>query len=216
MEDPMRTHRAAPALLALALLVGASGCGEAPDRAAGPVATSGPSDAPTTATPPAADPTEAAAPAAGLPPFGTGLRPVDGGYGSGNELGLTGVRTSRHDGYDRVVFDLGGTGRPGWYVDYTDDPVSDGSGEPVEIDGSAVLQVVLRGIGLPDDVGLPAYGDSTTRVPATGTTGVIEIAPGGVFEGDQLAYIGLRGAERAFRVFALTTPARLVVDVRHP
>ena len=74
------------------------------------------------------------------------------------------------------------------------------------------LQVILRGVGLPFDTGVDPFGDSTTRLPGTGTTGVAEIAPGGVFEGEQQAFIGLTGAQRPFRAFALTHPARVVVE----
>lgn len=192
----MRSSAAAPALLALALLVGAAGCAEDP-------------------TPTAAEGTSTPAPEESEVPFPDEVGPVDGGYGSGNGLGVTGVRTGQGPDYDRVVFDLGGTGTPGWYVDYVRRPRFDGSGEPVPLEGEVYLQVGLRGIGLPFDTGLTAYGDDTTRVPGTGTQGVVEIAPGGVFEGDQLAWIGLTGAERPFRVFALSDPTRVVVDVRH-
>lgn len=37
-------------------------------------------------------------------------------------LAVTGVRTGHHDTFDRVVFDLAGEGRPGWYVDYDETP----------------------------------------------------------------------------------------------
>ena len=188
----MRIHAAAPALLALALLVG---CGD----------TDGPTARPTV---------EVATPEASAPPFRADTRPVDGGYGSGNELGLTGVRTTHEPGYDRVVFELGGSGTPGWRVEYTSHPVQDGSGDPVELPGTTYLSVILRGLGLPFDTGLEPFGDDTTRVPGTSSKGIVEIAPGGVFEGDQQAYVGLTGPRRPFRVFTLTDPARVVVDVR--
>ena len=201
----MRSHPAAPVLLALALLVGTAGCrDDSADRTA--VAT-----AAATATATARATVEPS-----VLPFPTSARPVDGGHGSGNGLGVTGVRTSHRPGYDRVVFDLDGTGSPGWYVSYTANPVAEGSGDRVVLEGTTYLSVVLRGVGLPFDTGVPAYGDDTTRIAGTGTKGVAEIAPGGVFEGDQLAYIGLTGAQRPFRVFALTDPARVVVDVRSP
>ena len=187
----MRT--AAPALLALVLLAGAAACSGDSGEEADPPAASDPS----------------------ATSFPADTRPADGGHGSGNGLGLVGVRTSRHDGYDRVVFDFDGTGTPGWRVSYWKRPVSDGSGEPVVLEGEVYLQVILRGLGLPFDTGIEPFGDDTTRVPGTGTQGVAEIAPGGVFEGDQLAYIGLTGAKRPFRAFVLADPARVVVDVRH-
>jgi len=203
----MRRTAALPAVLSLALLVGVAGCADEPSDAGSPPVTS-----PPVASDPATTPT---VPEASEPPFSADTRPDDGGYGSGNGLGLTGVRTARQAGYDRVVFDLGGKGTPGWYVDYTASPTADGSGDPVAVEGTVYLQVVLRGMGLPFDTGIEPFGDDTTRIQATGTEGVTEIAPGGVFEGDQVAFIGLTGAERPFRVFALADPARVVVDVQH-
>ncbi len=206
---------AAPALLALALLVGAAGCADQGDPGTAP---SGSTPSPTTSSIAPAEPSTAtreATPEAGPPPFSPDIRAADGGHGSGNGLGLTGVRAARHPGFDRVVFDLGGTGTPGWRVDYRARPVYEGSGDPVPLDGTVFLQVILRGVGLPYDTGLPPFGDQTTRVPATGTRGISEIAPGGVFEGEQGAFIGLTGVRRPFRVFALTHPTRVVVDVRH-
>jgi hypothetical protein len=206
----MRNTAGAAAMLAL--LVGAAGCSDdmADDTdqevASAPATSSAPPrEAPTA--------TSTATPEASTPPFTADTLPDDGGHGSGNGLGLTGVRTARHPGYDRVVFDLGGTGTPGWRVEYTTSPTYEGSGDPVMLKGTVFLQVILRGVGLPYDTGLAPYGDDTTRLPGTGTKGVAEIAPGGVFEGEQQAFIGLTGAQRPFRVFALTNPARVVVDV---
>jgi hypothetical protein len=220
----MRTT-AAPALLTLVLLVGTAGCtAESPDDAD---QTSEPTSAapdepspsgPTRSTTPDAstspDPASSSEPSAS--PFKADTRPDDGGHGSGNGLGVTGVRAAQHPGYDRVVFDLGGRGTPGWRVEYVARPRAEGSGKPVRLKGTAFLQVVLRGVGLPFDTGIEPYGDSSTRVPGTGTKGVAEIAPGGVFEGEQQAFIGLTGTKRPFRAFALTDPARVVIDVRAP
>ena len=211
----MRNTAPAPVLLTVALLVGAAGCGDAlTDRAAPTVASaSATPGAPTTGAP--TEPSTAT-PEPSAPPFTSDTRPDDGGAGwdEGNGLGVTGVRTARQPGYDRVVFTFGGTGTPGWRVEYTTSPTAEGSGEPVALEGTVFLQVTLRGVGHPYDTGLAPFGDSTTRLPGTGTTRVAEIAPGGFFEGAQQAFIGLTGARRPFRVFALADPVRVVVDVR--
>ncbi len=207
----MRSTAAAPALLVLALLVGVTGCSDHSTDNADPTIAPTTSIAPTTGTP---QPSSTASPRASTPPFLADTSADDGGQGSGNVLGLTGVRVAHHLGFDRVVFDLGGTGTPGWRVEYTTWPRYDGSGEPVRLKGKVYLQVFLRGMGYPDDIGIAPYGDSATRLPGTGTRGIAEIVPGGVFEGDQQAFIGLTGAKRPFRAFALANPARVVVDVR--
>jgi hypothetical protein len=206
----MRSTAAASALLVLALSVGVTGCDDSTNT---PGPTKGPSSTrpPTTGTPKLGS---TASPRESASPFVADTSDDDGGQGSGNGLGLTGVRVAHHSGFDRVVFDLGGTGSPGWRVEYTTKPRYDGSGEPVRLKGTVFLQVFLRGMGHPDDIGIAPYGDSTTRLPGTGTRGIAEIVPGGVFEGDQQAFIGLTGAKRPFRAFALANPTRLVVDVR--
>ena len=207
----MRGTRTAPALLAVALLVGLTGCSEHSTDNAHPTISPATSSAPTTVTP---EPRSTASPRGGASHFSADTSADDGGQGFGNGLGLAGVRLAHHPGFDRVVFDLGGTGTPGWRVEYTTRPRYDGSGKAVRLKGTAYLQVILRGMGYPDDIGIASYSDSSTRLPGTGTRGIAEIAPGSVFEGDQQAFIGLTGDKRPFRAFALADPARVVVDVR--
>ena len=220
----MRSTAAAPALLVLMLLVGVTACDDSTNTTGPPKApttsrspTTGPPTAPTASRSPASGtpkPSSIASPRESASPFLADTSADDGGQGSGNGLGLTNVRVAHHPGFDRVVFDLGGTGTPGWRVEYMARPRYDGSGTPVRLKGAVVLQVILRGMGFPDDIGIAPYGDSTTRLPGTGSRGIAEIVPGGVFEGDQQAFIGLTGAKRPFRAFALAHPARVVVDVR--
>jgi hypothetical protein len=202
---------AAPGWLFVALMLGVTGCTGRSTNAASP----GAADTSSAATTSAPTAINTASPSASVRPFPADTSADDGGHGSGNGLGLTGVRVARHPGFDRVVFDLGGTGTPGWHVAYTATPRADGSGDPVKLRGTVYLQVILRGMGLPYDTGVTPEDDSTTRIPGTGTQGIAEIAPGGVFEGDQQAFIGLTGARRPFRAFALANPTRVVVDVQH-
>lgn len=201
----MRTRAAHATLIALTLLAGLTAC--ASDQDAPLRGTEGPKQSLAGVTPGAKD--------TSVPPFGKGTRPVDGGPGKGNGLTVTGVRTASHADFDRVVFDLTGKGTPGWYVRYVKRPVNDGSGTRVRLKGRSFLQVAIHGVGYPTDTGATGT-DASTRVSGAGTTGIAEIAPGAVFEGSQLAYVGLTGTKRPFRVFALKKPARLVVDVRHP
>src|SRR3954470_3968877 len=63
------------------------------------------------------------------------------------------IRVGTHDGFDRVVFEVGGTGTPGWDVRYVDQASSQGSGEPIDVAGEAVLQVTLTGAGYAYDTG---------------------------------------------------------------
>ena len=70
---------------------------------------------------------------------------------------LVDARTGRHDCFDRVVFELGGIGTPGWQVAYVDRPTSQGSGDPVDVAGHAVLQVTITGAGYPYDTGVEEF-----------------------------------------------------------
>ena len=71
---------------------------------------------------------------------------------TGTPVAVVGVRTGRHRGFDRVVLDLTGGGRPGWAVRYVDSPVrAAGSGEVVPLEGDGQLQIALTGIAMPAD-----------------------------------------------------------------
>ena len=47
-----------------------------------------------------------------------------------SQLMVVNVRVGSHEGFDRVVFDLVGSGEPGWFIDYTNKPSQQGSGTP--------------------------------------------------------------------------------------
>ena len=122
------------------------------------------------------------------------------------------IRTGRQDGFDRVVFEVGGTGMPGWDVRYVDQASSQGSGEPIDVAGDAVLQVTLTGAQIPDTTGVTEY-DGPNPLTGSGTQTVTEVAYDHIFEGTAVAFIGT-AAKAPFRVYALTNPTRVVVEVR--
>lgn len=127
---------------------------------------------------------------------------------------VTDVRTGRHDGFDRVVFEVAGEGLPGWDVRYVDDPVQQGSGNPVEVAGNAVLQVTVTGAGYPFDTGVEEFS-SDGPVPGSGTEVVTEVVFGATFEGTTEAFIGTT-TRSPFRVYLLEGPTRIVVEVADP
>jgi hypothetical protein len=124
---------------------------------------------------------------------------------------VTDIRTGRHDGFDRVVFEVGGTGTPGWDVRYVDVATSQGRGDVVEVAGEAVLQVTVTGAGYPYDTGVEEYA-GPDPLPGQGTATVTEVVFDATFEGTTVAFVGTR-AEAPFRVYALQDPARVVVEV---
>lgn len=136
--------------------------------------------------------------------------------GAGNTfLTVTDVRVAAHDGYDRVVFDLDGTGsgRPGWRVEYVDQAVDDGSGDTVRVAGDAILRVSISGTATPMDSGVDEF--SGDRIEPADTEAIDEIVYRYWFEGYTTAFLGVDEGERPFRVFLLEDPMRVVVDVQH-
>jgi hypothetical protein len=132
---------------------------------------------------------------------------------AGAMLTVTDIRLGHHEDYDRVVFEMGGEGTPGWRVEYVDQPVEDGKGTVIEMDGDAYLQVMISGSGYPMDTGVEEYSEPN---PVEAEDGEIEeVLLRGVFEGYTQAFVGVDDEQRPFRAFLLENPTRVVVDVRH-
>lgn len=200
----MITTRAAVAALSALLLTSCAGS-DAPDLVTNPTAT------PTTSVP-VSTPTASSAPTRSCAAAFPADALPDGGASAGGILGLKSAASAVHAGYDRVVFTLGGSAQPGWRVEYDTSPRSDGSGDPVSVQGGAALRVILRDVGYPGDTGVP--DPAVKRFSPTGTVAVKEVVLDTVFEGQYTAFIGV-DSTRPFRVFRLAGPARVVVDVRH-
>ncbi len=138
----------------------------------------------------------------------------DPGYGP---TVLTGVRSARHDCYDRLVFDLGGPAI-GYRVEYVRQVTEDGSGRPIPLRGGAFLSIVHSAAAY-DANGQPTYAptDRSNVVSVTGYTTFRQVAYAGSFEGLTSFGLGVR-AKLPFRVFVLSGPgtgSRVVVDVGH-
>lgn len=196
--------------LALTLLVGACS-GPGTDQAGGNGAG--------TTTPAPSTPGSSTAPgstAAGhddgaLPPFPADTRADTGTASAGARGTITDVRIGHHDGFDRVVFEFHGSGTPGWTVRYVPEALGQGSGRHIDLAGENVLSVAITGIGYPTDTGVEEFSRGTV----TGAdTDVVRAAYfDGTFEGITQAFVGTT-AEQPFRVYLLTDPARVVLEVR--
>jgi hypothetical protein len=205
------------ALLSVVLLASACGSDDAGSSAGDRVTTGSTATAsPPTAT---ASPDEAPEPTDEGDETGDDAAPEfdadrseDSSPGEGNGLSVVDVRVGAHEGYDRIVFEMGGEGTVGWRVGYDDDPRRQGSGEPVDVEGGATLAIVVEGVGYPFDTGVEEYGGPRRFAP--GLTSVREVDMGGVFEGYFDAFAGTR-EELPFRVFRLDSPQRVVIDVAH-
>jgi hypothetical protein len=134
---------------------------------------------------------------------------------------LGAVRAARHDGYDRVVFELEG-GLPGYRVEYVDGPVRRcGSGEPVEVAGDVRLRVRLEPAAAHDDAGRATVSERDRQRKLS--LGVLrELVLVCDFEGQVEWVLGIAApgpsagtpSHPRYRVLELDGPPRIVVDIR--
>src|SRR6202158_2921930 len=119
------------------------------------------------------------------------------------------IRIAHHDGYDRLVIDFANsTTMPQYQLTQqaTSHSVRDASGQPVTLDGTAGLRLVLRNA----DITPGAPTDLKPALPA-----VRQVAPIGNFERVVSYGVGL-ATPACFRVLELSGPTRLVIDVQTP
>lgn len=163
---------------------------------------------PATTTPPAGAPATAAPPADELSGFSTDPFRREHPSSVPPVPVLTSIRTARHEGYDRVVFDFDGPLPGAVAARYVNRVVADGSGNTVVLAGDAFLLVRFEGGQAHTDAGAPTVADrSRPGLPA-----LTEIAVAGDYEGYVTIALGLT-AKRPFRVLELSNPTRVVVDV---
>lgn len=128
---------------------------------------------------------------------------------------LTNIRTGQHSCYDRMVFDLSGTGATGYNVSYVSNVYADGSGQLIPLTGGAKLQIVLRAPAY-NTMGQPTYpGVVAAPLPGVNLTGYQTFRDAkyaGSFEGQTTVGLGVR-AKLPFRVFTLDN--KVIVDVAH-
>ena len=147
-----------------------------------------------------------AAGAFGLPAFTTWPK---SSTGKGGQAELFDIATGCHTTYDRFVIDAR-SATPGYDVRYVDQVFADPSGQPVSLLGRKRIRVVIR----------PARGvmdvttDPLSSVILPACPNLRHVRTVGNFEGTVSFGLGLRRMT-GFRVFRLTHPARVVVDIAH-
>ncbi len=129
------------------------------------------------------------------------------------DLAVTDVRVGSHDGFDRVTFELTGDATVGWFVGPEDEPTSQGSGEPVEVEGEAYLGVALRNVTLPPELpdGIEPWDGERLATPADAAL-LQEVVDDTIFEGIHLFYLGL-DEQVSYRIDRLEDPQRVVIDL---
>lgn len=124
------------------------------------------------------------------------------------QLVVSNVRVGSHPGFDRVIFDLSGSGDPGWFMDYTDSPVQQGSGNPIPHHGSVALNVNIDGTTYPFELGMEDPQIGTVQ----GTGSVTEVISAGTFEGRSQFIVSL-DSQLPYSVEVLEDPSRIVIDI---
>lgn len=124
------------------------------------------------------------------------------------EFVVTDVRVGTHEGYDRVVFELTGSGTPGWFATYTDAPAQQGSGHEITYDGTTAVDLRLEGILLPFELGL-----DVEPITAEGAGAITKVESFGSFEAQEQFVIGMK-EELPYSIQVLEEPTRVVVDFK--
>lgn len=142
-----------------------------------------------------------------LPPFTFGQKssPSSGGQAANFQ-----ITAACHPTYDRFVLRFR-FATPGYRVRYVNQVVQDGSGLPVTLLGNKSLLVVVQ------DARAHSADGTRSLVPNVLTPlcpNLRQVKLAGDFEGVVSYGLGLR-VKGAFRVFRLTNPTRIVVDVHH-
>ncbi len=141
-----------------------------------------------------------------LPPFTTTAKTSPGGT---RQAELYAPAIGCHATYDRFVF-RARVATPRYDVRYVTRIVQDGSGDPVSLLGRYRLKVLIRNAR-----GHTSNG-TTDLIPNVMTPrcpNLLQMKDAGDFEGVVTLGLGLR-KRTGFRVFRLTNPTRVVIDVR--
>jgi len=120
------------------------------------------------------------------------------------------IRVGNNGTFDRIVFDQR-VSPSGYRVRYVTRVLSDPKGAVVAMKGKYFLQISMSGTTTASLSGMPSRA-STLITP--GLPELAQIRRVGEFEQVVSYGVGLN-RYRSFRVFRLTNPARLVVDIHH-
>jgi hypothetical protein len=147
-----------------------------------------------------------AAAAVALPPFTTAPKSAPG---SGGQVRLSDLATGCHATFDRFVV-RARFGTPSYDVRYVRRIIADGSGAVVRLKGTKRIRIVVQNARGHTQAGRPTIPNVVTPL----CPNLRQVKTAGDFEGVVTFGLGLR-RKTGFRVFRLTSPKRLVVDVAH-
>ncbi|MER0244851.1 hypothetical protein AAHZ94_23235 [Streptomyces sp. HSW2009] len=149
----------------------------------------------------------------------------DTNWGSGTKTAapteyepLVNIRAGQHPCFDRLVFDIRGSGgkQVGYRVGYVNELRQDGSGDLIKVGGGAILDVHVAAPSYDPATGKPTYpgraGQTLPGVNVSGFQTFKDTRYASSFEGDTQIGLGVR-AKLPFRV--TQTDNHLIVDVAH-
>jgi hypothetical protein len=130
---------------------------------------------------------------------------------AGGHAELTNIRTGKHDNFERIVLDLNGL--PSNFLSRETTEVANcGSGNPVPVPGAEIVETMLYNAASYDDNFNPTYTGPRNFVPQ-GLTNVKGIAITCDFEATLGIAVGYNDPNSWHKVFTLTNPDRVVIDV---
>lgn len=112
-------------------------------------------------------------------------------------------------GWERIVFEFEG-GLPPARIEYVDSVAECGSGNAVELEGEAILEVTFQGAAAHTDAGQRTFAEQELEGPGETITETKEHCD---FEALLAWAVGVTG-EQNFKVTTLDSPPRLVIDVK--
>jgi hypothetical protein len=126
---------------------------------------------------------------------------------------VRGIRLGEHPTYDRIVFDLAGTGVPAVHLEEVTPPLrADPSDLALDVAGRSFVRIVLVGAtGLGTATGGPATYTGPAAFRPTYPR-LVELVRRGDYEAYFSWYAGLSGGA-CYRVSVMTAPTRLIVDL---
>ncbi len=125
---------------------------------------------------------------------------------------LADVRTGRHSGFDRIVFEFRSDEMPDYHLEYIDEPVrACGSGNVVPLPGDGWLQIRFEPAVAHTEAGNPtlAFRELAPNLP-----NVIELKSTCDLEA-QVEWVAGVASPNRYRVVELKASTRLAVDIKH-
>lgn len=124
---------------------------------------------------------------------------------------LTDIRTGKHDRFERIVLDMNGL-PSNFQSQETTEVVNCGSGNPIAVPGAEILHSVFHYAATYDENFDPTYTGPRNFVPQ-GLTNVKGIAITCDFEATLNIAVGYNDPDSWHKVYTLTNPDRVVIDV---